>query len=171
MQTWGGVDKMDALLAHYRMFFRSKKWYHRIFFHFVDVALCNSWLLYKRDFVKDVRTDQPMSLYEFKCEVSYCLRYQNKPVTRSVGRPKSQANITPVVRATKRKLPPIPVRTDQVGHFTVGLTKRGYCNNVGCKGYIKFYCIKCKVYLCIGNNKDCFNEFHGVAIDLIDLPH
>ncbi|XP_076041808.1 uncharacterized protein LOC143025693 [Oratosquilla oratoria] len=46
----GGVDKMDALTAFYRMFFRSKKWYHQLFFHnFFDVAIVNAWLVYRRD--------------------------------------------------------------------------------------------------------------------------
>jgi hypothetical protein len=42
----GGVDLLDSLLGLYRIHIRSKKWYHRLFFHMLDVIICNAWLLY-----------------------------------------------------------------------------------------------------------------------------
>uniref|UniRef100_A0A667WLN7 PiggyBac transposable element-derived protein domain-containing protein n=1 Tax=Myripristis murdjan TaxID=586833 RepID=A0A667WLN7_9TELE len=40
----GGVDALDELIAYYRIQIRSKKYYHRFFFHFVDMVIVNSWL-------------------------------------------------------------------------------------------------------------------------------
>ena len=47
----GAVDSMDSCLGLYRMFFRGNKWYLRIFFHIMDMAVINAWLLNRRDFV------------------------------------------------------------------------------------------------------------------------
>lgn len=45
----GGVEALDALIAYYRIHIRSKKYYHKFFFHFVDMVIVNSWLLYRRN--------------------------------------------------------------------------------------------------------------------------
>ena len=45
-KNMGGVDKMDSLISFYCMFFRSKKLYHRVFFHYIDICIVNAWLLY-----------------------------------------------------------------------------------------------------------------------------
>lgn len=44
-----GVNALDALSANYRIHIRFTKYYHWLFFHFVDMAIVNSWLLYRRD--------------------------------------------------------------------------------------------------------------------------
>ena len=41
----GAVDLCDMLLELYRIDFKSKKWYIRIFFYVLDLATVNSWLL------------------------------------------------------------------------------------------------------------------------------
>ena len=43
----GGVDKADMYLSLYRLKFRSQKWYHRIVTHFFNLAIRNSYVLYK----------------------------------------------------------------------------------------------------------------------------
>lgn len=43
----GGVDTLDASLGRYKIKLRSKKWYIRIFYHLLDVTICNAWLLYR----------------------------------------------------------------------------------------------------------------------------
>ena len=45
----GGVDKMDFLPSLYRISIRSTKRNLKMYDHFIDVAICNSWLEYKMD--------------------------------------------------------------------------------------------------------------------------
>ena len=48
-QFMGGVDLLDSLLALYRIPVQSKKWYHRLMWHFFDLSLVQSWLMYRRE--------------------------------------------------------------------------------------------------------------------------
>ena len=48
-KNMGGVDLMDAFVALYRIHAQSKKFYHKIFYHFLDVTVVNCWILYRRD--------------------------------------------------------------------------------------------------------------------------
>lgn len=43
----GGVDKTDMLLSSVECIRKTTKWYKKVFFHFVDMALLNSCALYK----------------------------------------------------------------------------------------------------------------------------
>ena len=36
------VDLCDQMISYYRMFFRSKKYYHRLIFHLIDLTVVNS---------------------------------------------------------------------------------------------------------------------------------
>ena len=56
----GGVVRLDSILGYYRIRIRSKKWYHRIFFHLLDLSIVNAWLLWKR------KTNSDRPLIEFK---------------------------------------------------------------------------------------------------------
>ncbi|KAI4818153.1 hypothetical protein KUCAC02_011513, partial [Chaenocephalus aceratus] len=44
----GGVDLIDRLISYYRMSARTKKCTMRMLMHFTDLALANSWLLYRK---------------------------------------------------------------------------------------------------------------------------
>jgi len=41
----GGVDQLDAFVAHYHLQLQSKRWHMYLFWHTVKVALINAWLL------------------------------------------------------------------------------------------------------------------------------
>ena len=119
-----GIDKMDSLLGFYQIFFRSKKWYHQLFFlHFVDMALINAWLLYRRDFNSYFESSgKPMRLYEFKANVSLALRKQCKPLKRPVRRPSNSPSNTTLSVPSDRmqrntKIPQKDVIDGQAGHF------------------------------------------------------
>ena len=138
----GGVDKLDALIAFYRIFLRSRKWYHRLFFHFIDVCVVNSWLKYRRDYAACIGDDKYLSLYDFKMSISHCLRKQRKPLKRAVGRPRVGEPKEKRGLHKKRKVPTQPIIQDQVGHFPISLTKRGKCRRDNCKSYPMTYCLK-----------------------------
>lgn len=48
-QHMGYIDHADMLKSCYQINRKSRKWWHRIFFHFVDVAVCNSFILFKQE--------------------------------------------------------------------------------------------------------------------------
>jgi hypothetical protein len=60
----GGVDLMDSLVALYRNNIRDSRWYIRIFHHMLNVAVVNTWLLWRK--INNV----PMDLLEFKSRLA-----------------------------------------------------------------------------------------------------
>ena len=46
-QYMGGVDKSDQLLTSYNLLMKSMRWWKTLFFHMVDVAVLNSYLLFQ----------------------------------------------------------------------------------------------------------------------------
>ena len=145
------------------------------FFHFLDVCVCQAWLIYRREY--DASGGKPgkhLSLYDFKFAISFSLRKQSQPITRA-GRPSADTvNVTPSTskkyRSYKKKLPPKSVIEDQVGHFAIALPKRGMCRKPQCKGQPVTYCLKCEVHLCMTKGKQCFLDFHNIKYDYATLP-
>jgi len=69
-QHMGGVDLLDSLMGLYRITIRSKKWYHRLFFHYLDMAVVNAWLLYRRARSQQNNTSEVLRLAEFKAQIA-----------------------------------------------------------------------------------------------------
>jgi hypothetical protein len=63
-RNMGFVDKMDMLKSLYEIDRKSKKWWHRILFHFIDMALVNSFIIYK-----DRSSEKIESLKHFRLSV------------------------------------------------------------------------------------------------------
>ena len=90
-KSMGGVDLLDGLLSYYRIPVRSKKWYHRLIWHCLDVSVVQGWLLYRRD----AGAEKVLSLKEFKVSVAESLMKQGKSVNQkrppvNVGRSSPQ---------------------------------------------------------------------------------
>jgi len=166
----GGVDLLDSLVGLYRTRIRSKKWYHRIFFHFMDVVIVNSWLLYKRmNQAQDSSLAQkPMRLLEFKEKVAEALCRLGKDLTqtRKRGRPAAaDVSIEQPSSSKKRKIavpqPSSDIRHDNVGHWPKWSPGRLNCRRTGCTGTTRVICTKCKIGLCFNKNQDCFALYHS----------
>lgn len=85
----GGVDALDALIAYERIHIMSKKYYHRLFFHCVEMAIVNSWLLYRQDCESlCVPRKLQKDLLAFRISIAQALCMQGKDLSqRKRGRP------------------------------------------------------------------------------------
>ncbi|TWW54301.1 hypothetical protein D4764_0194800 [Takifugu flavidus] len=67
----GGVDLIDRMISYYRMSSRTKKWTFRMLMHFTDLALANSWLLYRKDLATcGAPRKSIMQFLEFRIDVA-----------------------------------------------------------------------------------------------------
>ncbi|KRX13785.1 hypothetical protein T07_217 [Trichinella nelsoni] len=112
----GGVDLAGMLRALYRIDHRSRKWYRRIFFWTIHVAVVNGWLQYKRDLkTSEVASGRPKDLMQFTLDVAEALTKVNKAYPRkSHGRMSQRANVKTSRRRVRRPEPRTAARFDQV---------------------------------------------------------
>ena len=155
----GGVDlNMDSLLGLYRLKLRSKKWYHRLFFHIVDMSVVNAWLLYRRQRATD---ENRLTLHEFKASVAVArgLCYTNtgrKNTTGLTATPEATASaISYRQPKTRTPMPCIEARYDGVGHYPQMTDSRQRCSMETCKGSSRVRCPKCGIHLCLISGSDC----------------
>lgn len=115
-----GVDLLDAMLGFYRITIRSKKWYHRLFFHMLDMTIVNSYLLWRRrnKQIAEKKQEEPiyMPLLDFKIYIAEVLMRETTgvftPTTRGRGRPPID-NLEPNKKRRRLELPPeevVPTR-------------------------------------------------------------
>lgn len=149
----GGVD----LLGFYRIKVRSKKWYHRIFFHMIDLVCVNSWLLWRRR-MEQIGDKTYLSLLDFKLNLADILMREDvsvfTPTTRHKGRPPIQVEKTKKRR--RHELLPIEVAEDGFNHWPTWKGDRQICKLVGCDQKSQMICSKCKCYLCLNKKSTCF---------------
>lgn len=158
----GGVDLLDSFLGRYHITIKSRKWYIRIFFHLLDLAVINAWIVYKNNAINDkVAKKDIMNLGMFRNELAYVLC--NKGIENKRGRP-SNSSLEQELQAKKKRAQskPIPsndIRMDGVGHWPdVGVSLR--CKYPQCTGYTTISCSKCGINLCLNKNNNCFTTFH-----------
>ena len=163
--SMGGVDLADMLIAIYRIPCRTKRWYLKVFWHLVDMCEVNAWVLYKRHHQQlGLPNSTQLSLLEFTTELSESLIHANKVnPTTSLGRPPKRRSVE-VLENPRRKPPvnPTPcdnIRYDMVSHWP--MPTDGKKNRCGvCKMTCRMSCEKCKVFLCLQDNRNCFKDFH-----------
>lgn len=149
----GGVDLMDSLTSLYKNDFRNKRWYMRLFHHFLDVAVVNAWILYRK--TCPVGT---LDLLHFKASVAVAMT--NKGMVRMRTSPGRPSKIGFVKKRTVIAVPN-EIRLDGLsGHWPGKSDKNNAsrCQDKNCTSKTRFICKKCKVALC----PECFENFHSV---------
>lgn len=158
----GGVDLLDSIMARYKILLRSKHWYMRVFYHFLDITISNAWLLYRRVNTQSERSEKLLDSADFRVEVAETLC---KLGTKLRGSSKRKSDLENALQEKKKKgptqyVPPKDVRQDQAGHWPAWMDKRMRCKIPGCTGYTQTICEKCGVGLCYNKTNNCFKKFH-----------
>ena len=151
----GGVDLLDSLLGYYRNKIKSKKWYHRIFFHLIDMVIVNAWILWRKYKNADVH------LVDFKLAIANLLANAGKDISAVTkrGRPSIETNNIrkPGLKVNK---PHSAIRFVSVGHWPVIRDNRSRCQHNNCSEVTYFKCDKCRVALCLTRQRNCFKDYH-----------
>ena len=168
-RLWTLLIPLDTYLAYYRIsiwhiIFDSKKYYLRLFFHLLDLAVINSWLLYRRDcdslaIPRQKRKDQ----LAFKLALANHLCKHGKSIAGE-KRGKLSFNVQLDCASKKKKgpatpIPDIDIRRDEIGHMPVVDVKQRYKLPL-CKLQSVFKCIKCQVHLCLNKKSKGFVAFN-----------
>ncbi|XP_040072993.1 piggyBac transposable element-derived protein 2-like [Ixodes scapularis] len=162
-RSMGGVDKVDFLVALYRTTIRSRKWTLRMIFHFMNLAVVNAWLEYRKDADRQlILPTKQLDLLDFTLGVIKALSAaESKPVSRKRGRP-SDSPLQPSKRLSCAENRPVQdVRFDQMSHWPVHEDSREQrCKMERCTGKTRVMCDKCNVHLCLTKSRNCFKAFH-----------
>nr|XP_029479794.1 piggyBac transposable element-derived protein 4-like isoform X2 [Oncorhynchus nerka] len=176
----GGVDLSDSLIKCYSVAQKTMKWYKTFFYHFVDVAVVNSWLMHKDMAV--TKNTKPMAQKQFREKL--CSQLADIALKGDVQE----------VRDEEQKEQPSEQRVEMQGEkhgekqdekqgeeeeeVEVGLlccpvpTKDpitvALCNKASegrrqchlCKHKTIWQCESCKVALCIIPDRNCFRIWH-----------
>ena len=161
-KSMGGVDLADMLIALYRVEVKTKRWYVKVFWHLVDIAKVNAWILYRRHYQQyGLPQKKQKSLLIFSQEVAESLIHANKVAVRtSRGRPSKRKSVE-IRPGGKKPAIPLPcngVRYDGLGHWPMPTSDKKRCRL--CQQYCRMTCGKCHVYLCLLQDRNCYKDFH-----------
>lgn len=175
----GGIDKSDMLTHLYKTPMRARRWYIRLFGYALDLAICNAWVLYKRDFNawKAGSDEKVMPLKKFRLAISNFARCQKGLIPRSLRSsmdspsaadrvPTSQDVDNSLLRRGQKTIPPPDgLRYDQSKyHCPVYVQNRQTCKLCSKKSEVhrtKWICNVCRVALCLSDTRNCFLPYHS----------
>ncbi|KAF2881575.1 hypothetical protein ILUMI_24595 [Ignelater luminosus] len=83
----GSADLQDSFLGLYPIKIKSRKWYHRIFYHMLDVITVNAWILDKKIKTQLRKKDKIIPLLAFKTALAQLLCSRGSSSSSKRGRP------------------------------------------------------------------------------------
>lgn len=144
----GAVDRVDMILSTLNSLRKTIKWYKKLFFHLLDLAVYNAYILYK----KSTPSKQKFSEFHLTLIREILRKYFQR--RSNVGGGKRKSEDLPF-RLIDRHFPSkCPNRAD-----TTQLSRRKcvVCVKHKRRSDTRYECKKCDVGLCIDN---CFEIFH-----------
>ena len=140
---------------------RSRRWHLRIVYYCLDVAIQNAWILYQRH-VGQHKQSHYMPLKEFRSNIASALTKARKIMPQKCGCPamNNKASCPPKDKRSRVILLVADVRYDSLAHWPQFSQKRMRCKHCPSR-YTHILCSKCKVGLCLNDQKNCFMAFHN----------
>ncbi|XP_062552399.1 piggyBac transposable element-derived protein 3-like [Armigeres subalbatus] len=137
-QAMGGIDLNDQLVAIYRTDIGTKKYYLRVFHHFLDVCVVNAWLLYRRHCFQRGE-ERHMTLLEFRMDVAVSLIKYGKHIVQRKGRP-SKAALSVQMKKPRTVVsePTLEIRFDGISHWPE-ITDRQRCRQCNHRNHFTYF--------------------------------
>ncbi|XP_068999135.1 zinc finger protein 576, tandem duplicate 1 isoform X2 [Embiotoca jacksoni] len=142
-------------------------WPQAVLWYLTDLALVNSWLLYRQD---HRAACAPLTFMAFRLEVSKALTLSSGSDTQDSVPPHPPPDKVHAINDTpnpilveESPLPDAATRYDGSGHWPeqLGEGEGGRCRFGDCQRTSRVLCLKCCVFLCISRNHNCFLNFHN----------
>ncbi|XP_041639072.1 piggyBac transposable element-derived protein 4-like [Cheilinus undulatus] len=140
-QFIGGVDFSDSLIGYYSVNHKTRMWYKTFFYHFMDVAIVNAYILHKE--IAKSKGEVPLPQKAFRETLA-------QELAEVGSRPKTKPMPPPGSSGASHRLVHIS------GDSTVG---RRTCKLCQKKTPVK--CTSCDIPLCFVPARDCYNEWHA----------
>ncbi len=138
----GGVDLSDALIGYYTVLHKTQKWYRYFFYHFVDIAVVNAFILHQQ--MAKMNNQKPLTQKDFREAL----------VTELAG-------TGPLYASAQEQ--PVPATGSHLPKYlnadsTVGRLRCKMCHNKS-----PVMCATCRVNLCFVPKRDCYSKWHELA--------
>lgn len=171
-QHMGGVDLSDALISYYNVLHKTQKWYKTLFYHCVDIATVNAFILHKE--MCKLQNQPELKQKAFREQLILSLAGIGSTPRRSAPQkhpglagavpppPPCPAQVpatTPSAAPAPSHLPAYFVEdmSDVTPRFRATLGRR---TCVFCKKKSPVYCSTCKKTLCFTSLRNCYREWH-----------
>ncbi|XP_071396159.1 piggyBac transposable element-derived protein 4-like [Centroberyx affinis] len=142
-KNMGGVDLSDALIGYYNVIHKTKNWYRTFFYHFVDIAVVNAYIIHKE--LAKAKKEKSLTQKAFRETLVLELFRIGSPSTATPPPP------PPAPPGASHKLAYI------AGDSTAGRRKCRHCHQ---KTPLK--CVSCDTPLCLLPKRHCFNAWHDL---------
>lgn len=152
------VDNFDRLKSDYAIDRKSKKWWMRLFFHFIDCCVTNAFIMHKELPVEHFTNK------DFRREVYKGLLAPRIVAVIATAPSGSKVNsFSPVAIKTHKPFVDKSIRQESSKHQPVHSTSRrcAVCSSRKHPVRTVWMCTVCKVPLCLRAGKDCFRSYHS----------
>ncbi|XP_060863344.1 piggyBac transposable element-derived protein 4-like [Metopolophium dirhodum] len=151
------VDNFDRLKKDYQCDRKSHKWYMRLFFHFIDCCVVNSFIIYK-----ELDTEgKKLTNKNFRREVYTGLLSRKLVDVQSPSTVKKRTKSNIEISNHKPHVSKHLRLTESKHQPTEGSSRRcAMCSTKKKPQRTKWICSTCKVPLCIKKEKTCFQDYH-----------
>ncbi|KAJ8356523.1 hypothetical protein SKAU_G00193170 [Synaphobranchus kaupii] len=162
----GGIDLSDALIKYFSITQKCRHWYKKLFLHFVDIAVVNSYILHKE--MAPEKQHKPITQKLFR--ETLCLQLAECRKESTEGESEMEMAAAQSQEAAMEQKPEgcFPVAVTDVSKTDPGekaMKGRKYC--VHCLSLKRrnktiYKCRSCDVPLCIIADRLCFTEWHDL---------